>query len=218
MKRAIIIMAKVPAAGEVKTRMQPFLTPTQSAELAFCLLQDTISKAESLKNQLIIAYSPMERRDFFNGFSQHNLTLVPQYGQDLGERMFHTFEFAFEQNLDSAVMIGTDSPTFPPELITQAFEHLENSADIVLAPTEDGGFYLIGLKTLKKEIFENVQWSSPETFSQTKENIARQNLSLREIQAWYDVDTIEDLRRLKQDEYLRQFAPKTHNWLKSKLI
>lgn len=211
-------MAKVPAAGEVKTRMQPFLTPTQSAELAFCLLQDTISKAESLKNQLIIAYSPMERRDFFNGFSQHNLTLFPQYGQDLGERMFHAFEFAFEQNLDSAVMIGTDSPTFPPELITQAFEHLKNSADIVLAPTEDGGFYLIGLKTLKKEIFENVQWSSPETFSQTKENIARQNLSLREIQAWYDVDTIEDLRRLKQDEYLRQFAPKTHNWLKSKLI
>ena len=211
MKRAIIIMAKVPEAGKVKTRLQPFLTPEQSAKLANCLLQDTINKAKSLKNELIIAYSPIEKRDFFDNF--HNLNLVAQSGKDLGERMFNAFEFAFDNDLDSVVMIGTDSPTFPPEFIEKAFAYLETS-DAVLGKTEDGGFYLIGLRKLDKRIFENVEWSSEKTFEQTKNNLARLDFSLTELPIWYDVDEPNDLKRLRKDEHLQQFAPKTFEWLK----
>lgn len=212
MKRAIIIMAKVPEAGKVKTRLQPFLTPEQSAEIAECLLQDTISKAKTLKNKLIIAYSPIERRDFFDSFPNHSFNLIAQNGNDLGERMFNAFEFAFDNNSDSVVMIGTDSPTFPPNFIEQAFEYLEQN-DAVLSKTEDGGFYLIGLRKLNKRIFENVEWSSEKTFLQTKNNLAKLEFSLAELTIWYDIDEPKDLERLREDEYLQEFASKTAEWL-----
>lgn len=212
MNRAIIIMAKVPEAGKVKTRLQPFLTPEQSAKLANCLLQDTINKAKSLKYKLIIAYSPIEKSSFFDSF--HSIKLVAQSGKDLGERMFNAFEFAFSQTLDSVVMIGTDSPTFPPEFIEKAFDFLDTS-DAVLGKTEDGGFYLIGLSRLDKRIFQNVEWSSEKTFEQTKNNLARLDFSLTELPIWYDVDEPKDLERLREDEYLQQFAPKTFDWLKN---
>jgi rSAM/selenodomain-associated transferase 1 len=210
MKRAIIIMAKVPQAGKVKTRLQPFLTPEQSAEFANCLLQDTINKVNQTKNKPIIAYSPSERRDFFDGFN--NLVLTAQNGKDLGERIFNAFQFAISQNLDSAVMIGTDSPTFPPEFINKAFDFLINS-DAVLGKTEDGGFYLIGLKKLDRRIFEAVEWSSPTTFQQTKNNLEKLDFSLSELPVWYDVDEPKDLKRLREDEHLQQIAPKTAEWL-----
>lgn len=210
MKRAIIIMAKVPEAGKVKTRLQPFLTPEQSAELADCLLQDTINKAKALENKLIIAYSPPERRDYFDSF--HNLNLVAQNGNDLGDRMFNAFEFAFRENSDSVVMIGTDSPTFPPEFIEKAFDYLAKN-DAVLGKTEDGGFYLIGLRKLDKRIFENVEWSSEKTFEQTKNNLEKTGFSLAELPVWYDVDEPKDLERLREDELLQQFAPKTFEWI-----
>lgn len=211
MKCAIIVMTKVPLAGKVKTRLQPFLTPKQSAELADCLWQDTIGKAKQLNKKLIIAYSPSEQRDFFDGL--HNLDLVAQSGHDLGERMFNAFQFAFAQNLDWVVMIGTDSPTFPLDFIKKAFTNLEKT-DAVLGKTEDGGFYLIGLKKSDKRIFENVKWSSDRTFEQTKNNLERLGFSLSELPIWYDVDEPKDLARLRKDKYLQEFAPKTAEWLK----
>lgn len=212
MKCAIIIMAKVPEAGKVKTRLQPFLTPEQSAELAECLLQDTINKAKALENKLIIAYSPPERRDYFNSF--HNLNLLAQNGNDLGERMLNAFEFAFDNDSDSVVMIGTDSPTFPPDFIKKAFAYLEQN-NAVLGKTEDGGFYLIGLQKLDKRIFANVEWSSEKTFEQTKNNLTNLEFSLAELPIWYDVDEPKDLERLWKDELLQEFAPKTAEWLKT---
>ncbi len=205
-------MAKVPEAGKVKTRLQPFLNAEECAEFADCLLRDTIEKAASLQNQLIIAYSPSERLGFFDEFSQHKIIFVPQKGADLGEKMFNAFNFAFEQKIDSAVMIGTDSPTFPQKFIEKAFKFLENS-DAVLGESEDGGYYLIALKRRRKEIFENVEWSSPETFNQTAENIRKCGLKLSFLSKWYDVDLPGDLERLKKD--LRKnpkLAPKTAKW------
>ncbi len=206
-------MAKVPMAGLVKTRLSPNLTPEQSAKLANCLLQDTISKAKTLKNKLIIAYSPIERGNFFDGFTNHNFTLHAQFGQNLGERIFNAFEFAFESGSDSILMIGTDSPTFPGDFLTKGFEVLEKN-DAVLGKTEDGGYYLIGLRKLDQRIFENVEWSSEKTFAQTKNNLQNLKFSLEELPVWYDIDEPKDLERLRQDELLQEFAPMTADWLK----
>lgn len=214
MKRTIIIMAKVPAPGTVKTRLQPALTPKQSADFAACLLRDAINKAAGERCRLVIAYSPAGRADFFEEFSDHDLVLIPQNGDDLGERMANAFKFAFSQNADSAVMIGTDSPTFSKDFFEIAFEKLHDS-DAVMGRSEDGGFYLIGLRTLHDSIFNGVEWSSGSEFEQTARNIRSAGLNLGEAPAWYDVDTLDDLERLRIE--LKNFpdrAPATARWLK----
>lgn len=213
-------MAKVPLAGNVKTRLEPFLSPAECAEFAGCLLRDTVKKAENSQNQLIIAYTPPENREFFDEFSNQNIQYVAQKGENLGERMFNAFRFAFLEKFDAVVMIGTDSPTFPADFIEQAFGFLETNSDAVLGKTEDGGFYLIGLRNAaKKEIFENVAWSSGKTFEEVRQNIKNLNLHLRETPGWYDIDEENDLKRLKEEflhnENAKRRAPHTFNWIKT---
>lgn len=217
MKRAIIIMAKVPRAGNVKTRLQPFLSAEQCVWLSEAFLEDAINKAESFSEKLIVAFSPADERTYFDQFGDKNLILIEQKGADLGEKMFNAFQFALSQNSDSAVMIGTDSPTFPADYIEQAFEFLEMETDAVLGKTTDGGFYLIGLRKLNKEIFESVAWSSDKTFEQTYRNIMKLDLHLREVPSWFDVDEKEDLLKLKEQFAFSQNAvrraPKTFETL-----
>lgn len=206
-------MTKVPIAGNVKTRLQPSLTVEESACLAECFLHDTLSKISSLKVKLLIAYSPAEKRDVLEAILTKEQTLIEQKAGNLGDKIFHAFEFAFSTNSDAVVVIGTDSPTFPGEFINQAFERLEES-DAVLGATSDGGFYLIGLRKSNKRIFENVEWSSPRTFEQTRRNIESLNLSLSEIPVWYDVDLPEDLAKLKKELTENpQIAPRTQEFV-----
>jgi uncharacterized protein len=221
MKRTIIIMAKAPIAGAVKTRLQPRLSAEDAASLAACFLEDAINKARSVENQkLIVAYSPAGERAYFaERFAAPKIILTEQKGDDLGEKMLSAFEFAFAQDLAAeVVMLGTDSPTVPADFVEQAFEFLETSSDAVLGPTEDGGFYLIGLRKPDGRIFENVRWSSPKTFAQARENIMNLNWHLRETPGWYDIDVPRDLDQLR-DEIMhnrnaRRRAPQTFEWIK----
>lgn len=217
MKRAIIIMAKVPVSGNVKTRLQDVLAPEKCAELSAAFLKDTVNKAKSVCKNVIIAFFPPSEKAKLAEILPEEKNFIEQTGKDLGERMFNAFEFAFSQKTDAVVMIGTDSPTFPADFIEQAFEFLELETDAVLGKTEDGGFYLIGLRVLPQEIFENVAWSSAQTFEQVYRNISNLNLHLREVPSWYDVDETQDFERLKKE--LRQSAnagrraPQTFEWI-----
>ena len=214
MKRAIIIMAKVPSAGNVKTRLQPFLSADECAALSEAFLQDTVNKARAVCENVVLAYSPPAEINTLRNFLPSQNKFIEQTGKDLGEKMFNAFKFAFGQRTDAVVMIGTDSPTFPFDFIEQAFEFLETNSDVVLGKTEDGGFYLIGLRKLESEIFENVAWSSPETFEQVFENIHKSNLHLREVPAWYDVDEQADFEKLREEilhnKNAQRRAPKTY--------
>ncbi|MGI8788681.1 MAG: TIGR04282 family arsenosugar biosynthesis glycosyltransferase [Pyrinomonadaceae bacterium] len=214
MNKTIIVMTKVPLAGTVKTRLQPFLSAKQSATLAECFLLDTISKVELSENNLMIAYSPVEKLNALSAILPECENFFGQTGATLGERMFNAFEFAFRENSDAVVMIGTDSPTLPAEFIRQAFGELKRS-DAVLGATADGGFYLIGLRKSRREIFERVAWSSPQTFEQTARNIEKLNLKLALLPVWYDVDTPEDFERLKKDLFENpKLAPRTFEFMR----
>lgn len=217
MKRSIIIMAKVPSAGKVKTRLQPGFSPEQCAALSAAFLQDAVSKAKKICENVILAYSPAEETSALKKILPSQNIFVEQTGRNLGEKMCNAFKFAFEQNADSVVMTGTDSPTFPADFIEQAFELLELETDVVLGAAEDGGFYLIGLRKLSEKIFENVEWSSPRTFEQVYRNIMNLNLHLRETPAWYDVDGPQDLEKLREEfrhnENARRRAPQTFEYL-----
>ncbi len=221
MKRALIIMAKVPVIGTVKTRLQPFLSPDECAELAAAFLRDAENKAKIVCENTILAYSPADEREVLENILQFKNTLVEQTGADLGARMANAFEFAFAREKDSAVvMIGTDSPTFPAEFIELAFKFLEKDADAVLGKSADGGFYLIGLRRFAPPLFENIEWSVPTVFEQMTANLLRFKFdNLRLVPDWYDVDTPDDLNRLR-DEILNDVkaqkrAAQTYRWILS---
>ncbi len=222
MKRAIIIMTKVPQAGNVKTRLQNILAPEDCAALAEAFLKDAVNKAHTACENMFIAFSPPDEIQKLKQILPDESNFIEQAGKNLGEKMFNAFQFALEKKIDSVVMIGTDSPTFPFDYLEQAFEFLETNSEIVLGKTEDGGFYLIGSRALHAEIFEDVAWSSPETFDQVFENIRNLGLHLRETPGWYDVDEERDLIQLK-NEFLRnknakRRAPNTFEWLKQNFL
>ena len=220
MKRTIIIMTKVPVAGNVKTRLQPFLSPDECAALAEAFVRDAASKAATICENIIVAFDPPRQIVKLKRILPDRFDFVSQIGDDLGARMFRAFDFAFSNNSDSVVMIGTDSPTFPPDFIKRAFEFLETDFDAVLGRTVDGGFYLLGLRILRAEIFANVCWSTPQTFEQTRENIINLNLRLRETPEWYDVDVPSDFERLQKefltDDNAQRHAPETFELLADK--
>lgn len=214
MNRIIIIMAKVPRAGNVKTRLQPFLPPAKCRTLAEAFVADAINKARNVCDKLIVAFAPAEK----SFFDSENLTLIEQTGANLGEKMAHAFDFAFAENPSAGiVLIGTDSPTFPSEFITQAFEKLEKETEIILGASADGGFYLIGLRRPIAHLFENIEWSSPHVNQQISRNIENLQIDWQTIPAWYDVDTPDDLQRLREefsrDEQTRKIAPETFRWI-----
>lgn len=218
MKRTIIIMAKVPRAGNVKTRLQPYLSGEECRTLAEAFLFDAIDKTRSLCDELIIAFASANEKDYFAKFAAENLILIEQTGADLGEKMFNAFESIFESNSNAGVlMIGTDSPSFPSEFIEDAFTALESGADAVLGKSADGGFYLIGLRENPFGLFEQIEWSSPKVFGQITDNINSLNLDLRLQPEWFDVDTLDDLRRLREEmlssEQMQKRAAQTFRWL-----
>ncbi len=220
MKRIIIIMAKVPRAGNVKTRLQPFLSPEECRTLAGAFLFDAIHKTRNICDELIIAFSPASDKSYFDTFeNRDDFILIEQKGADLGKRMANAFEFAVRADSDAAVvMIGTDSPTFPVEFVEQAFADLGTKAEIVLGKSDDGGFYLIGVKKIFPTLFDRIEWSSAKVFEQITANVENLKIGgLELISGWYDADTFEDLRRLR-DEFLetkaaRKNAPATYQWM-----
>lgn len=217
MKQTIIIMAKVPLAGTVKTRLQAILPPEKCAALAAAFLHDTLKKAETVGENIILAYSPAGQTTVLKSFISPETVLLEQRGANLGEKMANAFEFAFDEAA-AVVMVGTDSPTFPARYLSQAFSLLAQRAEIVLGKSRDGGFYLIGLRKPLPHIFENIAWSSPQVFAQITDNIKRAGIeNLEFVPEHYDVDAPEDLLTLKNelfaDETARKSAQNTYQWL-----
>lgn len=211
-------MAKVPRAGNAKTRLEPILSAEQRRTLAEAFLIDAVNKTNKLCDRLIIAYAPAGESDYFGLFDFENLIFVEQQGTDLGERIFNAFDFAFDEFTETnVVMIGTDSPTFPPDYIEDAFSAIEKDAEITLGKAADGGFYLIGLRKNYSRLFANIAWSTAAVYEQITDHIADLKIKFHGIPAWYDVDEPDDLKLLHKelmtDEKLRKHAPQTYRWL-----
>ena len=217
MKPAIIIMAKVPLAGTVKTRLQAILTAEKCAELSKAFLEDTLAKAQTVCRNIILAYAPAGEGELLEKMISPEIVLIEQTGASLGEKMERAFEYAFNQH-SPVVMIGTDSPTFPARYLSEALEALEKTAEIVLGKSTDGGFYLIGLRKIIPNLFDRIAWSTPLVYEQLTSNLKNpgaENLYL--LPEHYDVDTPADFQQLTEeifgDENARRAARKTYGWL-----
>jgi rSAM/selenodomain-associated transferase 1 len=189
--RVFGIFAKEPVPGEVKTRLAKETSPAFGARLAEAFLRESLRRFQGVKARRVLAYSPPEARDFFTALASDAYLALPQSSGDLGARMSQFFREQLAHS-EHVVLVGTDSPTLPPEYIEQAFETL-STADVVLGPATDGGYYLIGCrKKTPVDIFQGVDWGGSAVLAQTTERLPPE-FSLGMLPPWYDVDTLHDL-------------------------
>ncbi len=218
---AIIVMAKVPRPGNVKTRLRPILSDEQSAELSKCFLLDTVAKVDKMSVNVVIAFTPDGGGDEVKALLSRKHVYIAQSGFELGERLESAIAEANNQGFGPVVVIGTDSPTLPVSYIQAAVEHLTvNSNGVAIGPTDDGGYYLIGMSRPQNGLFRGVSWSTDRVFEQTIAN-AREipGVDILELPLWYDVDEPADVFRLStemdNDESARMRAPETFRCLAS---
>ena len=195
----LVIMAKQPAVGRTKTRLCPPLTPVEAVALYEALLRDTIMLAASLEGiQLAIAVTPPEAVDAFQHISPPGTLLLPVAGRDIGDCLNLVLGRLLATGSVPAIAMNSDGPTLPADYLRQAVARL-NDVDVVLGPSEDGGYYLIGMSRPQPELFVDVEWSSERVTAQTLARAGAMGLRVAVLPPWYDVDTVHDLGRLQAD-------------------
>jgi len=213
----VIVMVKAPVPGTVKTRLVPPLTAESAAALAAAFVQDAVRSARPIA-EVLIAYAPSTGKTSLETLLPNGLHWTAQRGDNLGERMGAAMADAAASGFSPLVVIGTDSPTLPPACIAEAIQALQsNAADVVFGPTEDGGYYLVGARQPQPGLFDGVAWSTEAALTQTAANAARLGLRCHLLPAWHDVDTSEDLARLRrelEDSATRERVPATARWAK----
>ena len=219
---ALAVMTKAPRAGEVKTRLVPPLTHDEAAQLNSSFLRDlaaAISAAigetacSSSRRSLddaaggqaateriargVGVYTPQGTEDAYENILPEEFFLIAQRGHNFGDRLIFAAEDLFKVGFASVCLINSDSPTVPAENFSQAVELLQLPGDrIVLGPSDDGGYYLIGLKKLHREMFERIDWSTERVLDQTLQRAAQIGAEVKLLPAGYDADDWAKLERL----------------------
>ncbi len=197
---ALVLMAKEPVAGFVKTRLVPPLDPGGARALAEAMLLDSIARLASFGDcDRWIAYAPEAARAYFERVTFSELSIMPQSGGDLGCRMRAIVEARAGVDRGGVIVIGSDLPTLPAAYVQSAVESLRDGSNLVLGPTEDGGYYLIGLARPASGLFEAIAWSTPRVLEQTLERARSTGLEPDLLPSWYDVDDLVGLARLRAD-------------------
>lgn len=195
---ALIVFGKVPQPGAVKTRLSPPLSPEQAALLYEAFLRDALAAYRRHPVDCLFFLGPAEPA-LPEGLVPDGVTVYPQRGDGLGERMSNAFRASFEAGYERLVLIGTDHPTLPPAYVGRAFRALGSSVALSIGPSEDGGFYLLGMNRYFPELFHGMRYSHAAVFEETRARADRTGAHLTILPEWYDVDTPAELERLKRD-------------------
>lgn len=195
---ALVIMAKAPLAGEVKTRLLPALTPEQAARLAKALLVDQLNHVQQIEGvDLYLAFAPERERLLMERLAPTRFRLFSQQGADLGARMQAIFEKLFRAHYRNVVLIGSDLAAVPLHFFDQAYRFLESrQRRVALGPSRDGGYYLIGCNQRTPELFRDMNWSDASLLAQTLATLDRLKIAHDLLPDWFDVDTPDDVRAL----------------------
>ena len=196
----LVVFARAPMLGAVKTRLVPPLSNEQALALHRALVEDTLERlarvgGNALERWLYVS-EPLAGQDTLEIPSAW--TLAVQNGDDLGSRMESAFRDAFHEEPGRMLLLGSDSPTLPLEYVRQAFKKLVDR-DVVLGPAEDGGYYLVGCSTFVPELFRSIDWGTDRVLSQSKEALSLAEREFTLLPTWYDVDSQEDLARLRSE-------------------
>lgn len=199
MKQALLIFTKNLIHGQVKTRLAATIGNDMALTVYSHLLQHTASVTNYLPVEKIVFYSDnIEQRD---AWSNEVYKKQVQSGNDLGDKMLNAFVYAFGQGNNAVAIIGTDCLQITSAIIMNAFAYLHNH-DVVIGPANDGGYYLLAIKQMHHQLFQNIRWSSDEVLKQTLAICNQQNLSVYQLPELSDIDTendlTEDLRQMLQ--------------------
>jgi len=214
-------MTKAPRAGQVKTRLVPPLSPKEAAQLNVSFLRDTataIAKASGAAARGVGVYTPIGAEAAYIDILPSDFELLPQRGDGFGERLAFATEDLFQCGFASVCLIDSDSPTVSADVYAEAVALLSKPGDrVVLGPSDDGGYYLIGLKQNHRELFERIDWSTERVLEQTEQRARELSLEVSLLPAGYDVDDAATLRRLcdelVSDQSEPDLAPSTRKFL-----
>lgn len=199
---ALAIMTKTPRAGQVKTRLSPPLSAEEAAALNICFLRDlsaAISQAGG-GSRGIGCYTPVGAQEAYRDILPTEFQLIAQREGDFGQRLAGAIEDLLSVGFAAVCLINSDSPTAPPAVFAEARRVLSSPNDkLVLGPSEDGGYYLIGMRKLYPRLFEEIDWSTNRVFAQTRARAAEIGLPVHLLPACYDVDDRTSLHRLCND-------------------
>lgn len=193
----ILLFVKSPVPGHVKTRLAAEIGEEAATGLYKCFVEDLISTVEQSGVAFRLCFYPSEVKSHFQKWLGDQYSYLPQSGNGLGERLKNAFAEAFEQGFSKVIAIGSDSPDLPENFLRQAFEGLD-CHDVVIGPSSDGGYYLIGFSesTFVGEAFDNIAWSTSAVCDQTRMKLRMCELDVHLLPGWYDVDTLADLEGL----------------------
>ena len=195
----LALFAKMPVPGRVKTRLAPPLSPEEAAAVALACLQDSLERFSRSRDVSMTLYLEGAPDEALLAFAErHAVPVRPQAPGSLGLRLRAALESLLAEGHPCALAIGSDSPTLPPARIGAAIGALR-AHDAVLGPTEDGGYYLLGVSRPAWALLENVPWSTANVAQVTRQRDADAGISLAELEAWYDVDDEATLRRALAD-------------------
>ena len=194
----LLVFARNPVAGRVKTRLIGTLTAQQAADVYVELLQHTLDVASDTGAGSIRVYIDDDEPNpaLQRMLNHHGLPWHRQQGRDLGARMLRAISDAL-RSASRAVLIGTDCPEFDPDYLARAFAAL-SSNDAVIGPAADGGYVLIGMKDSLTGLFSDIPWGSSEVLEMTRQRLSRLKLDWSELPTLHDVDDIDDLARFPQ--------------------
>ena len=200
----IAVMAKASVPGRAKTRLVPPLTANEAAELNTAFLKDVVENiaaaAQDASIRGYVAFGPPETAPFFKTTLPASIELIDAWYPNFGDCLFAAVKQVLDQGHGSAVVLNSDSPTLPTALLVAAAQFLSRPGDrAVLGPARDGGYYLLGLKSPHRRLFEDVAWSTEHVAAQTLARAAEIGLEVHVLPDWYDVDDAASLRQLHQD-------------------
>jgi uncharacterized protein len=195
---AIIVFARAPQPGRVKTRLVPRLGAWGAARLQRRLALRTLRVAQAARSGPVELHgTPRARHAFFVQCARGSKTVLrEQRGRELGERMFNALAGGLRRH-GAAILVGTDCPALQPRDLRRAARALAGGCEAVIAPAEDGGYPLIGLRRLSPRLFEGITWGGPDVFARTAERLERLGWRWRRLRMLWDVDRPGDLARLR---------------------
>jgi rSAM/selenodomain-associated transferase 1 len=178
--------------------LHPALTPDRATALYRCFLLDRLDALATVPGiEPVVAFTPADAVDVLRALVPAGFRCIPQCGSDLGARLDAVLATLIADGHRGAMAIDSDSPTLPMDYVAQAARMLgSGSADVVVGPCDDGGYYLIGVAAPRPQLFERMPWSTPDVLPLTLQRAKDLGLRLHRLPSWFDVDTEADLRRL----------------------
>ncbi|MGB7631728.1 MAG: TIGR04282 family arsenosugar biosynthesis glycosyltransferase [Candidatus Deferrimicrobium sp.] len=216
MEEAVVLMAKAPVPGRVKTRLCPPLAPAEAARLYACMLGDAAEEISSVGR--IARYLFLDRpvaANAMRGAPFSSFERFPQRGKDLGEKMWDAAATAFRLGSIRVVIVGGDCPAYAAERLRSAFRELREGAEAVFGPSADGGYYLVGLACPDERLFRKFTWSTPTVLLDTVARCRALSIPFSFLSPERDVDTGKDLHALGEwaRTHARPACPRTRGWI-----